>query len=471
MKQILLFHAFFIFLSGILFSQTSTIKGTAENMPDELVRVIVYSDNFSHIEKTLASAYTDESGQFNMQFDVTKSSYAMLSLGLKKGEFYLKPGAEYEFVIPFDNKTERTSVFDELPLYFILDAADDSLNEHLGSFNNDYNSFLLENNNRIYRSNDKSLITDFVSGINDKYGQDKDKFFQDYLHYSIGWLEWLSKKKNDKQIIQDYFAGKPILYSNIQYADFFTDFFKNLFGSSSLFSYDDLVGAINSGRGFVAVDRLIAREETLGNDPLLREVIGVLLIARKYHSPEIKKKNVMSLLNEIKRNSKSAENGLIAGNTMLKLKNLAYGTLAPPFSLNNQNGEKATLSQFHGQFILLYFTRSNCKLCTYYFQNLDQLRKEFNGNLEIITIATEDGFGEIAKYAQTRSYEWPVLNLEKDILLLEKYAIRTFPSIVLINPNATIASANAPMPDEGLSLYIKRYVVRYEKRYPPSGGE
>ena len=466
MKYLFIFSVVFLFFTNTVAAQIATVKGKAEKMPNELVRVIIFSDHFSHIEKTLASTYTDDSGQFELEIDIETTSYAFLALGLKKGEFYLKPGGEYTFQIPFDNETERTSVFDELPLLFTLDAKDDSLNDYLWNFNNNYNSFLLENGSHIYRSKDKSLISEFVLDMNEKYGDYPDEFFQGYVKYTIASLELLSKKKNDKQIISEYFADNPILYSNIQYVDFFSEFFKNFYGSTSLFSYSELVDAINSGRGFVIVDRLIARETTLSDSPLIRELIGVILTSRKYYNPEIRKKNVLALLNEIKRNSKSADNGLIAGNTILKLKNLAYGTQAPRFSLTDQNGEIATLPQFRGRFILLYFVRSNCKPCLYYFQNLEQIRKEFNGKLDIVVISDDKGFAETVSYAQKRAYDWAVLNLGKDILLLENYGIRTYPSLILINPSGTIASATAPMPEEGLDLYIKRYMLRYEKNNP-----
>jgi peroxiredoxin len=227
-----------------------------------------------------------------------------------------------------------------------------------------------------------------------------------------------------------------------------------------------MVGAINSGSGFLNIDRLIARDITLQDDPLLRELIGVSRISRKYHSPDVRKENVMALLNQVHRNSKSPGNALVAENTALKLRELAYGTQAPPFYLLDANGDERTLSDYHDRFILLYFTRDNCNPCTYYYQSMDRIQKEFEGKLTIVIIAEQDGFKETVSFLRSRGFNWSVLDLGQDITFLEKYNIRTFPSLVLINPNGTMASANVPLPEEGLDLFIRRFMVRYEKQNP-----
>ncbi len=104
-------------------------------------------------------------------------------------------------------------------------------------------------------------------------------------------------------------------------------------------------------------------------------------------------------------------------------------------------------------------------------QNLDGLLNEFNGKLEVLTIVKEAGFQETSTYAEDRTFEWPVLNLGSDILLLESYNIRAFPSYLLLNPDLSIAMAIAPLPSEGLNLYIKRSMNQYAKRKAENSNE
>ena len=67
------------------FTQNVGISGAALGRPNELVRVIVYADQFSRIDSTRAITTTDVWGNFNMSFDIEEVNFAYLALGLKRG--------------------------------------------------------------------------------------------------------------------------------------------------------------------------------------------------------------------------------------------------------------------------------------------------------------------------------------------------------------------------------------------------
>jgi len=460
--RFVLFFLFFFFLQSAI-SQEATIRGKAESKPGELVRLIVYDDLFSRMEKTLDSSFTGSDGSFELSSDFPKTTIALLALGLKKGEFYLQPASTYSFEIPLDTVSRRGSVFDELPLQFYLEVQDDGLTENLRNFNLDYNEFVIQNTNRIYRNRDKKLIHDFGKAINLEYSDVYNEYFKNYVKYTLAQLEWVSKAKPDDSLVAEYFINQPVLYQNIQYAEFFSDFFKAKFGSTKLYSYDELISAINSNKGYVDVDRLLNRSKLLVEDAEVRELVAILLLAKKYYNPDVQKEKVLENLKELQRNSKYRGIQNVAENYINKLTHLEFGTKAPEFSLADSNGDSVELTQFEGKFILLNFNRDDCKPCLIYMQNLEELRKKFNGKVEILSLVTEEGFNEISDYNSTRNFDWPVLNLGKQILLLEDYNIRTFPAYLLIYPDLTIALATTPLPGAGLELYIKRYINRYSQ--------
>ena len=453
-------------------SQTTVIKGTAVDMPDKLVRLIVYNDQFSQLEKTIASTYTDQEGNFRMEIELIETTFAFLALELKKSEFYLKPGSTYEFLIPADKESKRGSVFDELPLLFTFKSDDGGLNEQIGEFNKTYNEFIINNTNRIYRSRDKSLVAEFSNAVTEKYSSSGDKYLLHYINYTIASLEWVSKIKSEEEIIQTYFNTElPILYQNIQYTSFFIDFFKAMFGATHLFSYDDFIDAINSERGYIHLDRLLQKSEQLASNPEVRELVAMILLAKKYHSPDIRKYKVLNMLKELQRNSRYTGVELVAANYLKKLPYLGYGSPAPIFNLSDSTGAKTSLSHYEGKFVLLNFNKSDCPLCLHYMQDLEDIKKEYKGALQIILIVNQDGFDEMLEYAQQRSYEWPILNIGKDILILEDYNIRAYPAYIIINPDNTIATANAPLPQEGLGFYIKRYINQFTQIREGNRGE
>ena len=268
--------------------------------------------------------------------------------------------------------------------------------------------------------------------------------------------------KDNDSIISEYFIGEPILYNNIQYTEFFTDFFKTYFIVDKVFSYHELIEAINLGSGMEDIKALILKSNSFNRDPQLVELIATMIIAKKYYNPDIKRNRVLSLLNEVEGNSKYPENKKVAGNFVDKLQLLESGTPAPSFSLADVGNTRHRLSDYNGKFVLLSFIKPDCKICLEHLGLLDELAKQFPGKVQNITVVYGENFRDVVQYAYDRELEWPVLKLENDILLLEAYNIRAYPSYVIINPDGTIAMATAPMPDENLDLFLNRQIKRFE---------
>ena len=446
-----------------LFSQTALVKGKAEGQPNELVRVIVYADQFSKLPKTLASAYTDNNGLFELKPEIKQTDFAFLALGLKKGEFYLKPGAGYQFLIPKDTTENRGSVFDRLPLQFTLKAYDGGLADDIGNFNVEYNTFIYQNSNKIYHGRDKRFVTDFINKVNLQYDSLEDEYVKNYVKYSLISLQWVGRMMTSDSVISAFFVNQPILYHNIQYTEFFTDLFQSYFGYQKIFSYSEIVGAINSGKGFQAVDELLKRQENLARDDQLRELIGIFLIARKYYSADVIRGRAISLLKEIAQNSRFEENRNVAGNYIIKLRWLEPGTPAPAFSLKDASGKQVSLSELSNKVLLISFFRSDCKICLEQLAGLQTIQKKFGNKLKMVTLVYGKEFNNAVQYANDRNISWPFLNIENNILLLEAYNIRAYPTYIIVKPGGNIAMANAPKPDENLELYIRRYINESEK--------
>jgi len=460
--QCILFLAFILYGFSV-FSQPAFVHGTAEGRHNELVRVIVYADQFSKLPKTIASVYTDDNGHFELKPEVQYTDYAFLALGLKKNEFYLKPGVEYRFEIPEDTAQKRGSVFDELPLQFSYKADDGGLSDGIGDFNMAYNTFIYKNASSVYRRADKHLITEFVNKMTGRYDSVDDSYLKNYIRYSLISLQWVSKMMSSDSVISTYFVNRPVLYHNIQYTEFFSNLFQSYFGEQNIFSYRDLINAINNGKGYDDVDKLLKKQKSLVMDDRLRELVGIKLISRKYYSNDVDKSKIIGLLKEIRKNSRFKENREVAGNYILKLQKLEHGTPAPDFSLKDINGQMVSLSGLSDKVLLMSFIRSDCKVCLEQIGMLDELKKKFGNKLKMVTLVYGKGFDDVARFASDRNFNWPFLNIAGNILLLEAYNIRTYPSYVILNPGGTIAMSTAPMPEENLEYFVRKFINRAEK--------
>ena len=447
-------------LAGV--SQHTEISGTAIGHPGEMVRVIVYADQFSRLDSTLATARTDVWGNFSFPVVVEKSTYALLALGLKRGDFYLEPGNAYQFQIA--DEIIQGSVFDQLPLQFNMNAEKDSLNQMIGQFNYEHNVFLYEKQREIMRSKDKSVVKDFVSKMKSAFISEmpaKNAYLENYVNYTLASLEWISNSKTDTAILMDYFVNQEVLRENIAYTDFFRDFFKEYFKTQKSYRYDELMGLMHSGQ-VQHIDSLLKRDDFLALDDALRELSLVSLLAWNFHNPDVSKERIIMLLRQIEDSGKYVKNRAVAKNFLHKLTYLQYGSKAPSFELPDENGDRISFSNFEGKFILLGFISSDCGPCFYDLVKLLEIQQSLASKLKIIMIVTD---GELKKaISQFDGNHQPIvwLNLNDDVLILENYEVKTFPAYVLINPDATIAMAPAPPPNENLETFIKGFMARYQ---------
>lgn len=449
--------------SLISFAQQITITGKAEGQADELVRLIVYADQFSHLKKTLASTYTDTDGNFEMKLEIEKTNFAFLAVGLIKGEFYLKPGAKYNFNITKDTSSRQRSVFDELPLQFTMDAADAGLNRTIGDYNEMYNQFIYRNATRIYQGRSSQLIADFEERAKMQFGKTKDEYFINYMKYSFASLEWIALK-NQQEILAKYFSNKPILFNNIQYTEFFNEFIKAYLSSTEYFDYHEIIAAIRSTNALETIDEMLQQDSILADDQQLRALSTILLLSRKSHSPDLPKGRVAELIKEMHQKNSDEMILEIAGNYYEKMQKLLSGTPLPFFELADARGDTVRIKQFEGKFVLLSFIRPDCRVCLLHLEDLSKLQEKFKTKIQNITIVYGSDYQEVIRYADTRLYDWPFLDLNNDILLLEDYEIKTYPTYAIINPDGTIAMIPAPMPDESLELYLIRMMIQFDKK-------
>jgi len=442
-------------------SQSITIKGTAIGQADKLIRVIVFADQFSNLEQTIAQTQTDSTGAFSLELEIEQTKFAYLALGLEKGEFYLSPSASYNFNVLIDTVVGKGSIFDRLPLNFTLKAFDNGIQQNIEDFNIDYNDFIYNNIKTIYKSRDKSVVVQFVKDMHDKYTVDKLEYVSNYVDYSLAQLLWLSRKENDQRILEKYFINRPVLYNNIQYTDFFKEFFKGYFNAEKTYSYEELILAINNRESIKALDAILDRDEKLALDNRVREIIEMLLMARNYHNRDVIKESVISKLNEIEKGSDYVENRLVAQNYIVKLQELQNSSPAPGFNLIAANDNQVSLDDYNDKFVLLSFVKDECNICDFHMQLLSDIQKQNGYKFEIVTIVAGDNIEKVVGFAQQRGFDWPILKTGDNILLLEDYKIRAFPSYVFINPDGTIAYMHLPMPDENMELYLQRFMDRY----------
>ncbi len=449
----------FVMISISVVAQNVVVSGVAEGQKGKLVRVIVYSDQFSTVEKTLAETRTNDDGEFLLKFWINKTQFAFFAFELEKGEFYISPGSTYKFKVFIDSLSGDASIFDRLPLRFTLDADDAGVQQSIGNYNVAYNNFLYNNINAIYKSRDKTVVTNFISEMRNNYINNNSEYVNNYVDYSLASLQWLSGKENNTQILEKYIINKPVLYNNIQYTSFFKEFFKN-FDFEKAYTHSELILAINNPN-FDVLTNLLMRNKQIAADTRVFEIVEMLLLSRNYYNRDVEKKQVILKLNNISNTSNYIENKLIANNYITELQAMQNGSRAPDFTLIDINNDTVSLDSFKGKFILLSFTKDNCKICNFHMQKLNDIKKQLSDKFEIVTVVAGDNMSGIVEYAKGKGFTWPILKSGDNILVFEDYDIVAYPSYIFINPDGTVAYAHMPMPEENMEVYIKRFMEGY----------
>ena len=141
---------------------------------------------------------------------------------------------------------------------------------------------------------------------------------------------------------------------------------------------------------------------------------------------------------------------------------MTYDSEAPDFNLKDNLGKVVQLSDYQDDMVLLQFVDRYSPLNEHEFSVLNELQKQWNDTIQVLTIATKETFDEYVQLFEKQGYKWPVLNLNFNILLLEKYHIVMFPSYVILKRNNRVGMAPAPAPDHNLENHVRR-ISRYWK--------
>ena len=118
------------------------------------------------------------------------------------------------------------------------------------------------------------------------------------------------------------------------------------------------------------------------------------------------------------------------------------------------------LSDYQDDMVLLQFVDRYSPLNEHEFSVLNELQKQWNDTIQVLTIATKETFDDYVQLFEKQGYKWQLLNLDFNIVLLEKYHIVMFPSYVILKKNGRIGMAPAPAPDHNLENHVRR-ISRY----------
>lgn len=231
-----------------------------------------------------------------------------------------------------------------------------------------------------------------------------------------------------KKVIQDFYDGKPVLYHCQSYMDLLKDLFKNY----------------------------TLTEEFSMRNPELAEMINIYQLRNLYYEDPQSHQWVKAQLQSLSKRSRSLPIQTMVSNTLARFDRFALGSAAPSFELLSSSGDTVRLSDYSNRMIVLQFVDGVSRMVEHQFATLNELHHQWQDSVQLITISTKDQLDNYRRRFEERRYDWPLLNLGNDILLLERYEVHTFPEYFILLPGNKIGMAPAPNPDQTLQKHIGR---------------
>lgn len=416
-----------LLLPLLVVASNVTITGRC-NRPDALVRLKVYDDLLNMHEVTIAETHANEQGFFILEAQVETILPAALAVGLEQVDFVVTPNASYELSIVVADPDPSLSYFDRaMPTLRVKSASDKGVYRQIVISEMIIDDYVLNYFDEIYHRRQYRYLDSIRNAIDEELHITDDYVLQCNA-YKMASLQMAINADGGKKVIQEYFDGQPVLYRCPSYMNLFKDLFKN----------------------YTLTNEFAAR------NPELTEMVNIYQLRSLYYEDYQSRSWVKNQLQTMGKQSKSQAIQAMVANTLERLNRLAQGSDAPDFNLTDVHGNPVKLSDYRDAMVLLQFVEGSSRLVDHQFETLDELHRQWQDSVQLVTVTTKDQFESYRKRFEEHHYDWPLLNLGNDILLLENYEVRTFPEYFIILPGTKIGMAPAPTPEQTLGAHITR---------------
>ena len=412
-------------------AQNVTVTGRV-NRPEALMRLMLYDDLLNMHETLVAETTSDDKGFFILEGEVFQTSQACLYVGLDGVDFVVTPGASYDVKIMVPDDDPSLSYFERpLPTLKIKTSTDRGIYRQLVISEEIIDDYVLNYFDEIFRRRQYRYL-DSIRATIDHELDITNNFVLQNNDYRIASVQMAVNADGGKKVIQEYYDGKPVLYHCQAYMDLFKDLFKN---------YE-------------------MTNEFAKRNPELTDLVNIYQLRGLYYEDYQSRNWVKKQLQSISQNSKSKEIKNLVSNTLERFDRFTQGAEAPGFELQTTDGTVVKLSDYKNSMVLLQFIDGSSRTVEHQFEVLSDLHQQWQDSVQFITISTKDQINSHRKRFEEHHYDWPLLNLGNDILLLERYEVRTFPEYFLILPGTKIGLAPAHNPDRSLRENVTKLLKK-----------
>lgn len=407
-----------------MLGQNVSIVGKTD-IPNALVRLLAYDEMVTCEQTKIAETQSDKDGRFTLKAEIKEITPAQIAVNLERVDLILSPDGKYDLEITIPQQNESSYFEKEQPVLKINTIDDGGFYSQYIATQTLIDDFLFENFDKIYRGRKTSLLDTLDNQIVRNIGEIKNDYINDFIKYRKASV---MMTVNAKKTLTDYYDNQKVLYSQAVYMEVLAELFKSS----------------------------VRNDDFLSRNPQLAEVVEMMNLRKSFYANQQNKNQILSSLETIEKTSKYQKNKVVAKNMAKQMEDLSYDSKAPGFSLKDKTGKLVKLSDYQDDMVLLQFVDSYSPLNEHEFAILNELQKQWNDTIQVVTIATKNSFDDYVQLFDNQGYKWQLLNLGDNILLLEDYHVMLYPAYVILKRKNRIGMAPAPSPDHNLDKHVRR---------------
>jgi peroxiredoxin len=451
MQKISFSILFALFLSGAS-AQLVSIRGQAKSYEYKEISAWLNSDYISNLEKQLTYSVIDSLGNFLIQFNSKEIQYIKLKVENNVSYMYVEPGASYDVILqPPDSTTYQNPNIEHLVKLSIKLKSKTEINALTMDYDNRFDDFLTADYIAFLKRTPQAKIDSFGQAMKEFYSTVKNPYFQDYITYTVADIKQKTKV-SEKKLYDSYIAGKPILYNNPEYMNFFNDFYKQHIQDFAMSARGGPMSfQINERGSFAGTMDVLKREPLLLNDTL-RELVLIKGLYEAYYDNSFKRSSVVSMLQQAADASLVPEHRKIAQNMLNSFSKLHKGGMAPFFELPDKEGETHSLDALRDKkYVYVMFYDEKCTSCQQQMKIIPSLIKSYGSRITFVSISTDKSNAGLKNFlVKNPKYNWLFLYDNSLGKLKADYEIRTLPAYFLIDPEGRFVQVPAESPDEDI---------------------
>lgn len=475
MKQYIILSIVSILLSVSHLAKSAQVRfyGSAPDYASLAIEIETMNDYLTQTTRILSVMKIDNTGAFDVSFELDHPAKIMLNLGAYSAYLYAYPNAEYEIVLPpFRPRADA----DRLNPFFSPDVVELGI-INTDSVPNDFQSLqLLENTFSYYNPRMVSLVrsrntkqadvilNNMDSIMKPALASSTDTVFPLINKYTRAQIWTAPRMRRPRTVIKELYADEPVLWGIPSYwtaQRMVTKDFLRWYSFSN--NGTELKKAISKKpTTFGAIDSVLCKD-TLFYQTELREMLIVQGVFDSYYSKMLSDGQIDTLLITATNQAKSEKVRDLALSIYNKKNHLKVGSNAPEFTLFDIEGNEVSLSDLRGKFIYLGFLHTENFACIKDIAALNGMQRKYKRDMTVVGIMTDEKSDELPNFFEGKKSNWLILSATLMPRVISDYGVTNLPTYFLIDPEGRLVSKNTPSPTEDIEKEVATQIINYKK--------